>query len=68
MIGQLSVGAQGWRSADTWLLSFSECASQQEAMLLMSFDSWIASSLGRFGLTRTESRPWVARLALRAGD
>lgn len=68
MIGQVSVGGQGWRSADTWLLSFSECASRQEAMLLMSFDSWIASSLGRFVLTRTESRPWVARLALRAGE
>ena len=68
MIGQLSVGAQGWRSADTWLLSFSECASQQEAMLLMSVDSWIAGSLGRFVLDFPESRAWVARLALRAQE
>ena len=68
MIGQLSVGAQGWRSADTWLLSLSECASQQEVMLLMSADSWIAGTLGRFVLDIPESRAWVARLALRQGE
>lgn len=68
MIGQLSVGAQGWRSADTWLLSFSECASQQEAMLLMSVGSWIAGSLGRFVLDIPKPQTWVARLALRAQE
>lgn len=65
--GQLLVGAEGWRSADTWIVSYSECASRQEAMLLMTVDSWIASSLGRFALDFSESRAWVARLALRAG-
>lgn len=65
MTGRLLVGTQDWRSADTWLLSFSECATQQEAMLLMTVDSWIASSLGQFVLDFAESRPWVARLALR---
>lgn len=67
MTGQLLVSTEGWRSADTWLLSFSECASQQEAMLLMTVDSWIASSLGRFVLDFSESRAWVARLALSNG-
>ena len=67
LMGQLAVGAEGWRSADTWLLSFSECASQQEAMLLMSIDSWIGTSLGRFVLGYPEARAWVARLALSNG-
>lgn len=62
--GRLAVGTQGWRSADTWLLSLSECASQQEAMLLMAVDGWIGSSLGRFVLESSESRAWVGRLAL----
>ncbi len=66
--GRLLVGTQDWRSADTWLLSFSECASQQEAMLLMTVDSWITGSIGQFVLDFAESRPWVARLALRQGE
>jgi len=66
--GRLLVGTPGWRSADTWLLSFSECGTHQEAMLLMTVDSWIAGSLGQFVLDFAESRPWVARLALRQGE
>jgi hypothetical protein len=66
--GRLLVGTPGWRSADTWLLSFSECATQQEAMLLMTVDSWIAGSLGQFVLDFAESRPWAARLAFRQGE
>jgi len=66
--GRLLVGTPGWRSADTWLLSFSEHATQQEAMLLMTVDSWIASSLGRFVLSLVQSRPWIARLVLRQGE
>ena len=66
--GRLLVGTQDWRSADTWLLSFSECGSHQEAMLLMTIDSWIAGSLGQLVLDFAEPRPWVARLALRQGE
>ena len=62
--GQIPVGTEGWRSADTWLISLSECPSQQEAMLLMAVDGWVGGSLGRFVLESSESRAWVARLVL----
>ena len=65
--GQLAVGTEGWRSSNTWLLSFSECAGEQEAMLLMPVGGWIRSGLGLFMLEAAQPRPWVARLALRAG-
>src|SRR5919197_5613733 len=45
-VGQLAVGKHGWRSCDAWLLSFSECAGQQESMLLMSIGQWVRTSLG----------------------
>jgi len=64
LTGQLAVGAEGWRSADTWLLSLSECASQQEAMLLMPANGWMGSSLGRCVLESSESRAWIARLVV----
>lgn len=64
LTGQLAVGTEDWRSADTWLLSLSECASQQEAMLLMPANGWIGSSLGRYVLESSESRAWIARLVL----
>lgn len=64
LTGRLAVGTEGWRSADTWLLSLSECTSQQEAMLLMGVSAWMQSSLGRFVLESSESRAWVARLVL----
>jgi hypothetical protein len=64
LTGQLAVGTEGWKSADTWLLSLSEGASQQEAMLLMPANGWIGSSLGRYVLESSESRAWIARLVL----
>ena len=64
LTGQLAVGRAEWRSADTWLLSFSECGTQQEAMLLMPALSWIQTELGRFVLQPQARRPWIARLAL----
>jgi hypothetical protein len=64
LTGQLAVGTEGWRSVDTWLLSLSECASQQEAMLLMPANGWIGSSLGRYVLESSESRAWIATLVL----
>ena len=62
--GTLKVGSQNWRSADTWLISFSECRDQQEAMLLMPAHNWIETELGRFVLEPLTQRPWSARLIL----
>ena len=67
LTGQLTVGKEGWRSADTWLLSFSECLGQQEAMLLMTLHGWIRTDVGRFLLESSGSRAWVARLTLSNG-
>ena len=68
LIGSLAVGAEGWRSSDTWLLSLSGCADQQEAMLLMSAGEWIRSSLGLFTLQASQLQRGVARLVLDAGE
>ena len=68
LIGQLRVGAEGWRSPDTWLLSFSGCAGKQEVMLLMGGQDWIRSDLGHSMLRLSEQCPWSARLALNAGE
>ena len=62
--GRLQIGNAGWRSPDTWLLSLSECRGDQEAMFLMSSESWITTELGRFVLTLDRDRPWLASLVL----
>ena len=62
--GRLQIGNAGWRCQDTWLISFSECRQDQEAMFLMSAESWIATELGRFVLTPDRDRPWLASLVL----
>ena len=62
--GRLQIGNAGWRSPDTWLISLSECRGDQEAMFLMSSESWITTELGRFVLTLDRDRPWLARLVL----
>jgi hypothetical protein len=64
LVGKLTIGRTDWRSAGTWLISFSECGNQQEAMLLMSAHSWLQTELGRLVLEPEASRPWVARLVL----
>lgn len=64
LTGRLAVGTESWRSLDTWLLSFSECAGNQEVMLLMNVQDWIHSDIGRFVLKPSELRPWSARLTL----
>jgi hypothetical protein len=64
LVGKLTIGGTNWRSDDTWLISFSECGDQQEAMLLMPAHSWIQTELGRFVLEPEARRPWVARLVL----
>ena len=66
--GRFAVGTEGWKSPDTWLLSFSECGSNQELMLLMGIQSWIQSDLGRFLLKPAEQRPRSARLMLRTAE
>jgi hypothetical protein len=68
LTGQLPVGAEGWRSADSWLLSLSECGGQQEAMLLMPVRGWIRGSIGRFVVESFRRRPWFARLVLASGE
>lgn len=60
--GHFAVGTEGWRSPDTWLLSFSECGGSQELMLLMGAQGWIQSDLGRFVVGHSEPRPLPGRL------
>ena len=67
-MGHMGVGTERWKSSDAWLLSFSECAGNQEVMLLMGGQDWIRSDLGRFVLKPSELRPWSARLALCARE
>ncbi len=62
--GKLTIGNSDWRCQESWLISFSECGDQQEAMLLLPANGWIQSALGRFVLQPDEVRPWVARLPL----
>jgi hypothetical protein len=64
LTGKVSIGNSAWRSPDSWLLSFSECGTQQEAMLLLPAYGWIESELGRFVLRPEMTRPWIARMAL----
>lgn len=66
--GHFAVGSEGWKSADTWLLSFSEGGGNQELMLLMGARSWIRSDLGRFVLRPSELCLRSARLVLSARE
>lgn len=68
LTGQLAVGTEGWRSADTWLISFSECRGQQEAMLLMPVRAWIRTGFGIFVLEPSETHAHLARLVPRSGE
>lgn len=68
VLGRLAVGKQDWRSPDAWLLSLSESAGQQEALLLMSTGQWIRTSLGRFVLEPSITRNSVAALVLHADE
>ena len=64
LTGKVNVGNSGWRCQERWLLSFSECGDQQEAMLLLPAYGWIESELGKFVLVPDAARPWIAKLAL----
>ena len=66
LVGQLAVGEPSWHSSDVWLLSFSEGAGQQEAMLLMSIGQWIRTNLGHLVLETSITGHPMARLVLHA--
>jgi hypothetical protein len=60
--GTLNVGSAGWRSGNTWVISFSEDGEHQEAMLLMAAGSWLRTHLGMFVVEPDVQAPWAARL------
>ncbi len=62
--GHWAVSKGPWRSPESWLIAFSVCAEQQEAMLLLSSDGWIQTEIGRFIFKVSEERPWEGRLVL----
>ena len=64
LTGKLNIGNSDWRCHESWLLSFSECGNEQEAMLLLPAHGWIESELGRLVLESDAIRPWIARLTL----
>jgi hypothetical protein len=66
--GALHVGAEGWKSDESYLISFSEWRDRQEAMLLMSCGNWVRTELGRLVLVRDEQVPWHARLRFEVTD
>jgi len=61
-VGRLPVGSYGWRSRDTWLLSFSECGALQEGMLLMRIGGWIRTAMGNLVLHPSLASRSLARL------
>ena len=63
LTGKLKVGSPNWRSADSWLMAFSESGNQQEGMLMPAY-GWIETELGRFVLEPAPDRPWTARFVL----
>jgi len=66
--GRIRVGAKGWKSEDSFLISFSEWRDQQEALLLMPCGNWVRTALGRLVLMRYDQVPWHARLRFEVTD
>jgi hypothetical protein len=62
--GLVSVGANGWKSDDAWLISFSEWRGRQELLMLLPPDGWVQTELGRAALSPDSLRPWVNSLEL----
>ena len=62
--GNLQIGQEGWRSPDSWLLSFSEGVGRQEAMLLLPPGGWIQTDVGKFALNISDRLGSDARLVL----
>jgi len=62
--GHLRIGEEGWRSSESWLIAFSECAGQEEALMLLASNDWVKTDVGKFVLQVPEQRPSEARLVL----
>jgi len=69
-VGRLDLTVGDWKSDDALLISFSECDTQQEALLLVPVHGFIQTALGVFLLEPPPLVPWIARLRLetRLGD
>ena len=63
-IGWMNFKSHAVKSADTLLLSYSLEGSDQEALLLMTANSWIEGRNGRFFVHPDPRRPWRARLRI----
>jgi hypothetical protein len=62
--GHFHVGGEGWKSEESFLISFSQWRDQQEAMLLMSCGNWVQTDLGRLVLVGDTQVPWRAALTI----
>src|SRR6267378_1873095 len=63
-MGHVSVDAEGWKSDNALLISFSEWRDQQEALLLMPAYSWLTTQVGTFVLEPSPTHRWLATLRL----
>jgi hypothetical protein len=63
-VGRLMVGLPGWSSDDVWVIALSECADEQEALLLMAAHGWVRTSVGKYTLKPEGCEPPQARLQL----
>lgn len=59
--GLVSVGTEGWKSANTFLISFSEWGDTQELLMLLPPNGWVRTSLGRLFLECDAARPWIRK-------
>jgi hypothetical protein len=62
--GHMDVGAAGWKSEESFLISFSEWRDEQESMLLVPPDGWVRTKIGRVTLQPDAIRPWIGTLRL----
>ena len=66
--GRLDIGSSCWKADPVQVVSVSENADQQEAMLLMPAYSWVHGELGTFYAEPSTRQFWSAGLRLeRAG-
>ena len=66
--GRLDIGSPCWKADPVQVVSVSENADQQEAMLLMPAYSWVHGELGTFYAEPSTRQFWSASLRLeRAG-
>jgi len=60
----MDVGAPGWKSEESFLISFSEWRDEQESMLLVPPGGWVRTNIGRVTLEPDAIRPWIGTLRL----